>query len=171
MVVFGRKLYLVRFLGPATVSIPVILQSLCGFLTLQGLFFYQSDTQEVDIEYLTDSSSLSNNGPCNPIPIWYTNQAVNPVDAPATQVTGPAPSDCTTAVHEYRIDWTPYYTAFYLDGKLQRKFTTNVPREPGSWIWNNWANGNKGWSCGPPKSENTLLIKSIEMYYNTSPRS
>lgn len=138
------KLYLVRFLGPAMVSSSVILQSLGDLLTFQGLFFYQSDTQEVDIEYLTDPSSLSNNGPRNPIPMWYTNQAVNPADAPATQATGPAPSDCTAAVHEYRIDWTPYYTAFYLDGKLQRKFTTNVPREPGSWIWNNWANGNKG---------------------------
>ncbi|KAK5314622.1 hypothetical protein LTR93_010346 [Exophiala xenobiotica] len=136
--------------------------------TCHGLFFYQSDTQEVDIEYVTDPSSLSNNGPDNPIPLNYTNQAVNPANAPATHATGPAPSNCTTAVHEYRIDWTPYYTAFYLDGKLQKKFTTNVPREPGAWIWNNWANGNKGFSCGPPKSENTLLIKSIEMYYNTS---
>lgn len=115
-----------------------------GPLTLVGFFFYQSDTQEVDIEYLTDPSSLSNNGPGNPIPIWYTNQAVNPEDEAATQATGPSPSDCTTAVHEYRIDWTSDYTAFYLDGKYQMKFTTNVPSEPGPWVWNNWSNGNKG---------------------------
>lgn len=113
-------------------------------LMLVGFFFYQSDTQETDIEYLTDPSSLSNNGPGNPIPVWYTNQAVNPEDEAATQATGPAPSDCTTAVHEYRLDWTSDYTAFYLDGKFQMKFTTNVPSEPGPWVWNNWSNGNKG---------------------------
>ncbi|KIW14086.1 hypothetical protein PV08_06867 [Exophiala spinifera] len=135
--------------------------------TCHGFFFYRSDTQEIDIEYLTDPSSLSNNGPGKRIPMHYTNQAVDPEDEPETQATGTSPLDCTTAVHEYRIDWTSDYTAFYLDGKLQKKFTTNVPSESGPWVWNNWANGNKGWSVGPPSSDNILLIKSIEMYYNT----
>jgi len=109
-----------------------------------GFFFYQSDTQEIDIEYLSDASSLSNNGPDMPIPIWYTNQAVDPENLEATQATGPSPFDCGTKVHEYRVDWTADFTAFYLDGVLQKRFTNNIPSKPGPWVWNNWANGDKG---------------------------
>ncbi|KIV97745.1 hypothetical protein PV10_01455 [Exophiala mesophila] len=141
--------------------------------TCHGMFFYKNDTQEIDIEYLTDPTSLSNNGPREPIPIWYTNQPIdpeNPEDHDSTSETGPAPFDCTSRVHEYRIDWTPEYTAFYLDGIEQKRFTDNVPTTPGSWVWNNWANGDKGWSKGPPKgtADNVFKIQSIWMYYNTS---
>ncbi len=111
-----------------------------------GLFFYKSDQQEIDIEYLSDPSSLSNNGPDEPIPIWYSNQATDPVNSGPTQGTGAAPSDCTFAVHEYRIDWTADFTAFYLDGKLQKKYSTNVADQAGPWVWNNWSNGDKGTS-------------------------
>ncbi|KAJ4527373.1 hypothetical protein HRR83_000125 [Exophiala dermatitidis] len=112
--------------------------------TCHGLFFYKSDCQEIDIEYLTDSSSLSIVGPRQANPIWYTNQAVDPKSRPATRATGPAPSDCAAQVHEYRIDWTSQYTAFYIDGNLQQRFPLNVPSQPGPWVWNNWANGDKG---------------------------
>lgn len=76
------------------------------------------------------------------IPLWYSNQAIK-ANGQATQSTGPAPWDIT-AVHEYRIDWTKDFTAFYLDGVLQRKYTDNIPTKPGYWIWNNWANGDIG---------------------------
>lgn len=108
------------------------------------MFFYHNDTQEIDIEYLTDPKSLSNNGPRRPIPLWYTNQAVDPAEEVRTSATGTAPKDCTNVAHEYRIDWTDGFTAFYLDGVLQTKYTANVPSIPGPWVWNNWANGNKG---------------------------
>jgi len=95
-------------------------------------------------------------------------------------------------VHEYRIDWTAEFTAFYIDGILQKYLTENVPGLPGPCLWNNWANGDKGvflnvvavnplehvlqqtntytatgWSVGPPTDDNELEIKSIVMYYNT----
>ncbi|EXJ82604.1 hypothetical protein A1O3_06417 [Capronia epimyces CBS 606.96] len=135
--------------------------------TCHGLFFYKSDCQEIDIEYLTDPTSLSNNGAGKTNRIWYTNQATNPKGTPATRGAGPAPSDCTAQVHEYRIDWTSDYTAFYIDGILQYNYSINVPTRPGPWVWNNWANGDKGWSVGPPLDDNVLRIQSIIMYYNT----
>jgi hypothetical protein len=113
-------------------------------LTLAGLFFYKSDTQETDIEYVTDPRSLSNPGPGVPVPIWYTNQAVDPQRMAKTYQTGDAPTDCTTNVHEYRLDWTRDFTAFYIDGVLQKKFWVNIPSVPGTWVWNNWANGDRG---------------------------
>jgi beta-glucanase (GH16 family) len=66
------------------------------------------------------------------------------VDMELTSETGPAPTTATTEVHEYRIDWTPTFTAFYVDGVLQKKYTTNVPSAPGPWLWNNWSNGSPG---------------------------
>jgi hypothetical protein len=110
---------------------------------LPGIFLYESDTQEIDIEYVTDPESLSNDGPDAPIPIWYTNQAVDPANEPKTSQSGAAPKVCTSQVHEYRIDWAQNFTAFYIDGKCQQKFTTNVPSKAGPFVWNNWANGDK----------------------------
>lgn len=111
------------------------------------MFFYLDDTQEIDIEYLTDRNSTSNiigpsSSDASPIPLWYSNQAIKSGQK-ATQATGPPPSD-VASIHEYRIDWVEDYTAFYVDGKLQKKYTTNVPTKAGSWIWNNWANGDQG---------------------------
>ncbi|KIX97298.1 uncharacterized protein Z520_06750 [Fonsecaea multimorphosa CBS 102226] len=136
--------------------------------TCHGIFFYKSDTQECDIEYLTDPTSLSNNGPDAPIPLWYTNQAVDPTKLDKSSESGPAPSDCTIHAHEYRIDWTVDFTAFYIDGVFQTNFTNNIPNVPGSFVWNNWANGDKGWAVGPPNRENVLKIQKIVMYYDTA---
>lgn len=136
-----------------------------------GIFFYLDDTQEIDIEYLTDPISQANNihqssSSGAPIPLWYSNQALRSGQKPTNGVSL-APWD-VTAVHEYRIDWTKDFTAFYLDGQLQKKYTTNVPTKPGSWIWNNWANGDPTWSVGPPKQDNIMKIQNITMYYNTA---
>ena len=115
-----------------------------------GAFYYLKDSQEIDIEYLTDPSSLSNNGVGSPIPIWYSNQAVEEggeaTQAPivATNNKGQTVTNLTTQYHEYRIDWTPDRTSFYFDGIKQADFADNVPYEPGYWIWNNWANGDQG---------------------------
>ncbi|RMD41760.1 hypothetical protein DV735_g3363, partial [Chaetothyriales sp. CBS 134920] len=137
--------------------------------TCPGNFFYREDTQEIDTEYITDPSSISRANSGSPDPLWYVNQAVNPGHKSSTYgiVTAPA-SDITTQVHEYRIDWTESYTAFYFDGQLQSRLTDNIPSQPGNWIWNNWSNGDKGWSCGPPATDNVFKIQKITMYYNTS---
>ncbi|EXJ70880.1 uncharacterized protein A1O5_05872 [Cladophialophora psammophila CBS 110553] len=132
------------------------------------MFFYKNDTQECDIEYLTDPTSLSNNGPDAPIPLWYTNQAVEPTKIDKSCESGPAPSSCTTHAHEYRIDWTADFTAFYIDGVCQKNFTDNIPNVAGQMVWNNWANGDQGWTAGPPNRDNVFKIQKIVMYYNTA---
>jgi beta-glucanase (GH16 family) len=132
--------------------------------TCAGIFFYKDDTQEIDIEYLSDSTSLSNSGVNSPIPLQYTNQATT-AGGTATYSKGPPPWD-VTEVHEYRIDWVPGRTSFYLDGVLQKTFTTNVPTKAGPWIWNHWTNGDQGWSVGPPKADSDFKILNIVMYYN-----
>ena len=115
--------------------------------TCQGLFYYKNDKQECDIEFLSDPKSESNDGEHYPIPIWYSNQA-NTTGKEPTHVSLVAPGDPmvdpTADFHEHRIDWTPNYTEFFFDGHSRAKFTENVPQQPGSWVWNNWANGDKG---------------------------
>ncbi|KAF2231572.1 glycoside hydrolase family 16 protein [Viridothelium virens] len=132
-----------------------------------GLFFYKSDTQETDIEYLTDPDSTSNpqNGS---VPLQLTNQAADGVHDDETYTTYPAPDTANSEEHEYRVDWTSGTTTFYVDGVVAKTFTSNVPTVPGTWLWNNWSNGDKGWSVGPPIQDSVLKIRSIEMYYNQS---
>ena len=130
-----------------------------------GMFFYKSDNQEIDIEYLTDPASLSNPQDGQPPVMLYTNQSSQP-GGQTSQASGRAPAHIGLE-HEYRIDWIPGACRFYVDGKLQASLDSNVPTVPGQWMWNNWCNGDKGFTCGPPTDDSFFKIKKIEMYYNT----
>ena len=118
-----------------------------------GFFFYKNDTQEVDIEILTSK----------PKKVHFTNQAVDGVTE--STCTAASPPDMTSAYHEYRIDWIPGKTMFYINGVLKRTLTENIPSIPGPWIWNNWSNGGS-WTTGPPQETSDLRIRHIEAYFN-----
>ena len=96
--------------------------------TCHGAFFYKDDYQEADIEIITGHTFQG---------VHYTNQKASADSAPST-LQNPLPSDATTVFQEYRIDWVPGRTDFYLDGQLQKSLTENVPSDAGSWLWNNW---------------------------------
>ena len=96
--------------------------------TVSSPFFYKSDSQEADIEVLTGGNFTG---------VHYTNQKVNS-EAQQTTKSLPLTPELTTGFHEYRLDWLPGRTDFYLDGALQASFTDNVPTEAGKWLWNNW---------------------------------
>ncbi|KAF5006007.1 hypothetical protein FDECE_7581 [Fusarium decemcellulare] len=128
-----------------------------------GMFFYQSDTQEIDIEWLSDPNSESNDGTRQ---LWFTNQDANG-DGEATFTSIKPPSKATSTEHEYRIDWTPGRVQFFVDGVKKWETTQDVPTYPGPWIWNNWSNGDDGWSAGPPAQTAVFKIKKIDMFYNT----
>ncbi|KAI9708175.1 MAG: hypothetical protein M1820_004129 [Bogoriella megaspora] len=148
----------------ASVRTRAIFSSVPG--TCHGLFFFKSDKQEIDIEYLTDPASTSNPGNGS-ISLQLTNQAADGIHEHETYKLAASPKDPSTEEHEYRIDWTSESTSFWVDGvRVTDPFTTNVPTEAGSWLWNNWSNGDKGWSAGPPQTDSVLKIRSIEMFYN-----
>lgn len=128
------------------------------------MFFYQSDTQEIDIEWLSDAASTSNQGTRY---LWLTNQDANG-DGKSTYSNVAAPADATSAEHEYRVDWTEGRVAWFVDGVQVFETTEDVPTEPGPWVFNNWSNGDAGWSVGPPAVDAVFKIRSIEMYYNTA---
>ena len=123
--------------------------------TVHGFFYYGSDTNEADIEILTSNLGT---GP------HYTNQPHTP-GSPSTTSSKPLAFDATSGFHEYRLDWLPGRTVFYVDGVQQSQLESNVPSTPGAWVWNNWSNGG-AWGNGPPRADNVLKISKIEMYYN-----
>lgn len=127
------------------------------------MFFYKSANQETDIEWLSDPNNLSNNGKRY---LWLTNQdtdgngkTYNNIDPPANP---------TSTEHEYRLDWTEGRVAWFVDGEQVWETDKDVPSVSGPWVWNNWSNGDNGWSAGPPAEDAVFKIKKIEMYYNTA---
>ena len=128
------------------------------------MFFYKSDTQESDIEWLSDPSSNSNGGTRK---IWFTNQDAN-ADGEATHGTVAPPEDATTAEHEYRLDWTEGRVEWYLDGEKVFETTEDVPSVSGPWVFNNWSNGDPGWSHGPPTRDTIATVQYVKMYFNST---
>ena len=96
--------------------------------TVSSPFFYKSDSQEADIEVITGGKYQG---------IHYTNQKAT-LTADQTTVAFTSPADLTSEMHEYRLDWLPDRTDFYLDGVKQTTLTGNVPSMAGAWLWNNW---------------------------------
>ncbi|GAB7351581.1 hypothetical protein MBLNU459_g2203t1 [Dothideomycetes sp. NU459] len=122
--------------------------------TTHGFTFYANDTQEIDFAFLTTDDTK----------VHFTNEQVSST-SPSTSYVGTAPSDASTAFHEYRVDWIPGKTMFYIDSVLVQTITGNVPTTPGFWLWNNWSNGNL-WAQGPPLKDNVLQIQTINAYFN-----
>lgn len=129
-----------------------------------GMFFYKSNDQETDIEWLSDPTSGSNGGTRK---IFLTNQDANGDGAKTFTAIEP-PADATSAEHEYRLDWTEGRVQWFIDGVQVFEATEDVPSTPGPWLWNNWSNGDDQWSVGPPAEDAVFRIKKIEMYYNTA---
>ncbi|WYZ35153.1 hypothetical protein EsH8_I_001429 [Colletotrichum jinshuiense] len=129
-----------------------------------GAFFYHNGTQETDIEWLSDAASLSNQGTRK---LWFTNQDADLNGAKTYNAVTP-PANPTSAEHEYRLDWTPGRVRWYVDGVEIWTTTSDVPSASGPWVFNNWSNGDNGWSVGPPATEANFRIKDIYLYYNTA---
>ncbi|KAF2157973.1 glycoside hydrolase family 16 protein [Myriangium duriaei CBS 260.36] len=140
-------------------SVRVVAKSSSVPGTCEGFFFYQSDAQETDIEILThDQQNL-----------WVTNQPTQPAAVTGkvrTTAQLPVGGNSTDGYHEYRTDWLPGQTNFYIDGVLRRVFTQNVADKPSAFVVNNWSNGDPEWSAGPPRETSELRIRSIVGYFN-----
>ncbi|KAK0489487.1 concanavalin A-like lectin/glucanase domain-containing protein [Armillaria luteobubalina] len=142
-------------------SVRTVLKSSTTPGVCEGNFFYLSDTQETDIEILTSTTLTGNQ--YVPAGVWTTNQATVEGGAETTDNVE-FTFDPSQDFHEYRIDWSPSATAFYIDGTQINKFSENVPWESGHWIWNVWSSDDPYWSNGPPTADSITEIRSIELY-------
>ncbi|KAL9091847.1 MAG: hypothetical protein Q9159_001219 [Coniocarpon cinnabarinum] len=158
----------------ASVRTTAILTSTKG--VCNGFFFFSGDNgQEIDIEYLSDPTSVSNTAAAEQdsdggdTSLFFTNHEAEGSDNTA-DATAPIPADATSTPHEYRIDWTEDAVNFFVDDKNVGKLTEYVPKEDGPWIWNNWADGDQAWTVGPPADTAVLQIQKIEISSNMPKR-
>ncbi|KAK5085434.1 hypothetical protein LTR05_004719 [Lithohypha guttulata] len=129
-----------------------------------GLFTYRSDTQESDIEILTQD-------PTNHV--RYSNQ---PDFDPSTGNTVPgASSDVImpnntfwTEWHDHRIDWYDGISRWYVDGVLAVEKALNVPTMPSALVLNLWSDGGE-WTGNMSVGANvTVGVQWIESTFNVS---
>ncbi|WWC73262.1 uncharacterized protein I206_107228 [Kwoniella pini CBS 10737] len=76
--------------------------------------------------------------------------------------------DPTKDFHTYTIAWVPgTYSPRYMDGKeigSPNQYNAIHPMEA---TFNNWSNGAKGWSAGPPIEDSIMKVRSVLFYYRT----
>ncbi|KAF9050252.1 concanavalin A-like lectin/glucanase domain-containing protein [Panaeolus papilionaceus] len=133
---------------------------------VEGNFLYGGQYLETDFEILT--STIDTSSACVSKGIWATNHPLKDGDQRVYK-TIPFPFDPRGAFHEYRIDWVPEATIFYLDGVEVARLTLNVPNQEAPWVWNFWSNGDPCWSAGPPTADSITQIQSIEIYKGYTP--
>ena len=118
-----------------------------------AIFFYSSDTQEIDIELLTHYPAGK---------VSFTNQ-------PSTTNVTTMPDKLTREKYvDYRFDWNPSYTRFYVNNQSLVKFTEDVPDADGTIKLNSWANGGSFAGASVPTSDAVLSVEWIDLYFNTS---
>ncbi|KAJ3339694.1 hypothetical protein HDU93_007920 [Gonapodya sp. JEL0774] len=115
--------------------------------TCSGFFYYGDVNNEIDIEILSTQ-----------IP----DQKVNFVQNIAVGV------DPSADFNEYRIDWTPPASDFFVNSAKQTTLTANEPTLAGSVIFNHWSKGLAGWDQGPPTNDSYLRIRSFKFFFNTT---
>lgn len=126
-----------------------------------GFFTFFDDTNESDIEILTDDSTDV---------IRYTNQPA--VDKKGDEVSTASIERSKLAPwnewQNHRIDWLDQNSYWYLNGEQVAANTYSVPREPSGLVINMWSDGGE-WSGNMSVGDSAeFQIQWIEMTFNTS---
>ncbi|KAI0603495.1 glycoside hydrolase family 16 protein [Biscogniauxia sp. FL1348] len=140
--------------------------------TCSAFFWYQNDTQEIDMEFL--SAEFNRDNGTFPVNLVLQSKAASDAgyDASGTgdfrKVT--LPFDPTADFHEYRFDFLRDRVLFYADGgaPLAELTGSGVPATPGHLLLSHWSNGNPGWSRGPPRTDAVTTVSYVKAYYNSS---
>ncbi|KJZ76055.1 hypothetical protein HIM_04511 [Hirsutella minnesotensis 3608] len=139
--------------------------------TCAAFFWYFNDTQEIDMEFLSqDYDAEKKKFPVNLV-IQSQQSMEAGFDASKTgnykRVN--LPFDPTAGFHEYRFDYLPGRVAFYADSsKLADMEGAEMPTSAGHLILQHWSNGDPKWSGGPPKQDTVFLVSYVKAYFNSS---
>ncbi|KAI0541499.1 glycoside hydrolase, family 16 [Xylaria digitata] len=139
--------------------------------TCSAFFWYQNDTQEIDIEFL--SAQFDKAKGIFPVNFVLQSKEAATAGYNAANTTGlrqvNLPFDPSTDFHEYRFDFLPDKVSFYADGELLAEATgSGVPTTPGHIMLSHWSNGNPGWSQGPPTVDAATTVSYVKAYFNSS---
>ncbi|KAJ8120262.1 hypothetical protein ONZ43_g2986 [Nemania bipapillata] len=139
--------------------------------TCSAFFWYQNDTQEIDMEFL--SAQFDKAKGVFPVNLVLQSKEAAAAGFNAANTTGlrlvNLPFDPTTDFHEYRFDFLSDKVLFYADGDLLSEMTgSGVPTTPGHVLLSHWSNGNPGWSQGPPTADAVTTVSYVKAYFNSS---
>ncbi|KAF2267091.1 concanavalin A-like lectin/glucanase [Lojkania enalia] len=126
-----------------------------------GFFTFFDDTNESDIEILTDDDTDV---------IRYTNQPAVDDDGNEIAEASQAPDKLPAwdEWQEHRIDWFKKNSYWYINDKQVAANTYSVPREPSGLIINMWSDGGE-WSGNMSVGDSAeFQIQWIELVFNTS---
>lgn len=126
-----------------------------------GFFYYHSDTEEIDMEFLTHERAMRTS--IQPIIRDSFGTAMN-----ISQKSIPIDKNPAGEFIEYRFDWFKERVDFFIGGVYTNTLSVNIPRDSGKFVINHRTNGNPKWSRGPPVADSELSIKYIDMYFNSS---
>ncbi|KAI0554674.1 glycoside hydrolase, family 16 [Xylaria curta] len=109
--------------------------------TCSAFFWYQNDTQEIDIEFL--SAQFDKAKGVFPVNLVLQSKEAAAAGYDASNTTGMRrvnlPFDPTTDFHEYRFDFLPDKVFFYADGNLLSEMTgSSVPTTAGHLLLSHW---------------------------------
>lgn len=85
----------------------------------------------------------------------------------------PFPSPPTIAFHNYTLSWPSTNAAnrstrYYFDDQLIKSYDKWASVNPSGAYINNWSNGQKSFTQGPPEGDAVLKVKSLAWYYSTA---
>ncbi|KXX73764.1 Exoglucanase 2 [Madurella mycetomatis] len=121
-----------------------------------------SGVQEADLEIRTRDP---------PVYVQYTNQpawnSTSDIPDATRNVTLPAGKKWSEWA-DYRMDWTPGSSTWYVNGHLVSEIKFQAPRDPALVIFNAWSDGGSWSGHMPVGGEAYLQIRWIEMVYNNT---
>ncbi|CAM1502820.1 Fc.00g075960.m01.CDS01 [Cosmosporella sp. VM-42] len=139
--------------------------------TCAAFFWYFNDTQEIDVEFLSQEFDREKDSyPINLV-IQSKESMEEGYDASKTGTFKRVnlTFDPTEAFHEYRFDYLPGQVLFYADSTFLAKMEgRDIPSTGGHLILQHWSNGNPEWSGGPPAEDATLTVSYVKAYFNSS---
>lgn len=131
---------------------------------VNAFFAYESDTQEIDLEYISTQDASAQFLRETTKPQIYTNGSPDPATYKTDSFSGTTPS---SAFHEWAFKRTAKDVTFSLDRKGSNKITTNVPTARTLLAINTWSDGGS-FSHGPPTSDATFVAQQVWGLYNSS---
>lgn len=134
--------------------------------TVTAFYLYKSDTNEVDMEYVSKPPDQDQTFLFTVKPQLFTPSG-SPLNTTLVTIT---PSfNMADGLHSYDFVWNSTAVIYGIDGSNWTvPITTNVPSQPGVIAISQWSDGLASYSGGPPTSDSVLTVSRVWAFYNST---
>lgn len=130
-----------------------------GFPVLQ-------DEQDIEIltgHYFTNSTLIAAG---IQFTTWNPFPKNDSIPEKLVNIVKPFTFDPASGFYSYSIEWNKNVTIYSWGPNVYKNYVYSS-QNPSIVAINNWSNGEKHWSEGPPLEDNILEVRKIKVYYNT----